>query len=131
MNTQLKLLLFYIIGIKFRYILLVEDSCIQLLRYSNFCQETSTTLKKKSCQTMNSKIRLFILVYTSDIETIGRLCISGLCHRFMPQKPYRMEREIIIPKLYENQWIHLYSKWRIYKTFTVLLHWSSNTNSER
>lgn len=59
---------------------------------------------------MKCKIRVFTLVVLYEIETIGRLCVSGLCHRFMFQKQDRVEREIIITKLYENQWIHLYSK---------------------
>lgn len=81
LNTQLKLLIFYIIGIMFTYILVVK-----LLRHLNFYQKTSTYFFFKSCHTMNSKIKLFILIALYELETIGRLCISGLCHRRMPQK---------------------------------------------
>lgn len=111
------------------YILLVKEWCIQLLRQSNFCQEKYYFLNKKSFPTWTDKVFMLVVLY--DLETIGRLCVSSLCYRFMSQKQYRVETEIIITKLYENQWIHLYSKWRLYKTFTVLLHWSSNTNSKR
>lgn len=111
------------------YIMLVKEWWLHLLRQSNFCQVKYYFLNKKPFPTWTDKV--FILVVLFDLETIGRLCVSSLCHRFMSQKQYRVETEIIITKLYENQWIHLYSKWRLYKTFTVLLHWSSNTNSER
>lgn len=51
-----------------------------------------------------------MLVALYELETIGRLCVSGLCRRYMSQKQDRVDREIIINKLYEKQWIHLYSK---------------------
>lgn len=110
------------------YILLVKEWCIHLLQQSNFWQEKYYFLNKKF-PTWTDKVCMLVVLY--DLETIGRLCVSSLCHRLMPQKQYRVETEIIITKLYGNQWIHLYSKWRLYKTFTVLLHWSSNTNSKR